>query len=138
DEQGTFLAAACENGTVQLWHRDVIRGLRPGDRNAQEFNAHRGPVLALAWCADSRLATAGADKRIHIWELPEGKLLQTLTSSAVVRALAAAPDGKRLASAEDSAVQLWDANTGKATTSLTGPADGLLCVAFSPDGTRVA
>jgi WD40 repeat protein len=138
DEQGTFLVAAGENGTVQFWHRDVIRGLRPGDRNAQEFTAHRGPVLGLAWCADARLATAGADKRIHIWEMPKGKALYSLTASAVVRALAAAPDGKRLASAEEAAVQLWDATTGKATSRLTGPTDGLLGVAFSPDGTRLA
>ncbi|MBI1918529.1 MAG: WD40 repeat domain-containing protein [Planctomycetes bacterium] len=138
DEQCTFLAAACENGTVQFWHRDVILGLRPGDRNAQELTAHRGPVMALAWCAESRLVSAGADKRIYIWEMPEGKALYTLTASAVVRALAASPDGKRLASAEEAAVQLWDASTGKATSKLTGPTDALLCVAFSPDGTRVA
>jgi WD40 repeat protein len=138
DEAGTFLAAACENGTVQFWHRDVILGLRPGDRNAQELIAHRGPVMALAWCADSRLATAGADKRILLWEMPEGKVLHTLTASAVVRALAVSPDSKRLASAEDATVQLWDASTGKATSKLTGPTDALLCVAFSPDGMRLA
>jgi WD40 repeat protein len=138
DDQGTLLAAACENGTVQFWRRDVIIGLRPGDGNAQVLAAHRGPVTALAWCADYRLATAGVDKRVLVWEMPEGKLLHTLSTEAIVRALAPSPDGKRLASAEDAVVQLWDVATGKSMMKLTGATESLLCIAFSPDGMRIA
>jgi WD40 repeat protein len=138
DGRSRILAAACENGTVHYWLRDVLMGVRQGGHTSQVLEGHRGPVTALAWLSDDRLASGGADRNIFVWRMPEGELLHKLSASATVRALAASPAGKQLASAEDSSVQLWDADAGKRVQKLEGPTDWQLCLAFSPDGAQLA
>ena len=133
-----ILAAACEGGTVRYWLRDVIVGVRANEWTSQALAGHRGPVTALTWVSADRLATGGVDKRILLWRMPEGELLQTLPAGAAVRALAATPDGKWLASAEDGTVRLWGADPSKGGQKLDGPTDWQHCLAFSADGNRLA
>jgi WD40 repeat protein len=138
NEEAGILAAGCEHGTIQFWHKDVIMGVRAGANTAHVLHGHRGPVLALV-CRGPLLASAGADQRVILWDLAASKPANTLTPPAPIRALAASPDGKLLASAgDDSAVQLWDSATGKATTKLTAHTDWVLALAFSGDGKLLA
>lgn len=136
DETG-ILSAGCEPGTIVYWPRDVSLGVRVGQGTPNTLHGHEGPVTALAWCGPL-LASAGADKKIIFWEMPAGKVRQTLTAAAPVRALAASPDGKLLAAAADSTVQLRDVATGKPTVSLSGHTDWVLALAFSADGKLLA
>src|SRR5207253_1214039 len=54
-------------------------------------------------------------------------------------AVAYGPDGKRLATAsKDQTVKLWDLDNGHELLTYTGHDDLVRCVAFSPDGTKVA
>jgi len=105
--------------------------------------AHGGPVLAVAWSPDGRLATAAGDNRIRLWDATTGqRLLQLDGHSSWVRSLAFSPDGQRLASAgDDDTVRLWDlapAGKGKELAMLTGHKGHVLCVAYSPDGRQLA
>jgi WD40 repeat protein len=133
-----LLVAACEDGSLHYWEKDVALGVRGADAAAHIVTAHRGPATALA-AARNLIASAGSDGKILIWDLPGEKALLTLEAGSVVRALAASPDGKILASAGDGGfVQLWDPATGKPGIKLEGPKDWLLAVAVSPDGKTVA
>jgi WD40 repeat protein len=138
--RGDTVAAACEEGTVRLWGRDVVRGVRSGARTPDVLRGHGGPVLALAWGAGP-LASAGAGRKLTLWDVAEGRPADTLSLPCLVRALAAAPDGKRLAGGgDDGLVRLWDVSVGKLTpaAALKGHTDWLLSVAFSPDGKALA
>jgi hypothetical protein len=137
---GDTLSAACEGGTLRLWGPDVVRGVRSGARTPDVLRGHAGPVLALAWGAGP-LASAGADRKLILWNMSEGRPADTLALPCLVRALAGSPDGKRLAGGgDDGVVRLWDVSAGKLTpaTTLKGHTDWLLALAFSPDGKSLA
>jgi WD40 repeat protein len=132
-----LIFAACEDGTVQCWQRDVLLGVRGGSGTCNVLRGHRGPVLDLAWNGGPLLASAGVDHRILLWSVAEGRVRHTLPADQVVRALAMSPDGTLVASGgDDPAVHLWETATGKLKAKLPGHTDWLLCLAFSPDGGR--
>ncbi|HYT89937.1 MAG TPA: WD40 repeat domain-containing protein [Gemmataceae bacterium] len=137
-EESGVVAAACEGGTVQLWHKDALLGIRSGNGTAQVLRGLEGPVTGLAWNGGPVLAAAGGS-RILLWALPEGNILHTLTAEKLVRALAMSPDGKLVAGAgDDPTVQLWEVGSGKPTAALREHTDWILCLRFSPGGNLLA
>jgi WD40 repeat protein len=86
-----------------------------------------------------RLATAGEDGTVKLWEASSGKVLRTLRGHREgVLALAFSRDGSRVVSAgSDEEVRVWDVHTGGALVC-RGHTDRVLGMAFSPDGRSVA
>src|SRR5438105_3028922 len=86
---------------------------------AQEVRRLPAPVAAVAALAfrpdGRRLATAGHDHLIRVWNA-DGSPAHILTGhTAKVQAVAYAPDGHTLASAGlDGTLRLWDGDTGRA------------------------
>jgi len=83
-----------------------------------------------------RMATAGQDKAITVWNFQEMRVaLQLRGHSAAVTSVAFAPDGKTIASASrDKSIKLWNAATGQLSQTLTGHTDEVRGIAFSPEG----
>nr|WP_249731943.1 TIR domain-containing protein [Roseococcus sp. SDR] len=119
------------------------RGAAPPPREARpEWHAgHDGPVLACAFAPDgTRLASAGDDGTLRIWDVRSGSRLLTLHGHLDwVLACAFAPDGTRLASAgSGGTLRIWDAHSGVALLTLRGNEGMARGCAFAPDGTRLA
>lgn len=130
-----FLAVATESGAIQVYPKETLNAK---DAKPAVWKAHSGPVIALAWHGGPFLASAGADRKIHFWKAPEGKVAHSADAPGV-RVLALSKDGKWLASAgEDGAVQLWDAATGKPGPKLQDHKDWVTALAFSADGKQFA
>src|ERR1051326_3176181 len=137
-EETGILAAACDNGSIRFWTKDMSYGVRGDQPTPLVLEAHKGTITAMAW-EQNVLVSTGADRKLIIWQMPDCKPVQTLTVPGLVRAIALSPDAKTLATGSDEGpIQLWDTTTGKAGGKLEGHTDWVLCLAFSADGKRLA
>jgi WD40 repeat protein len=106
----------------------VVRGSDIGHRRRQEFN------YSLVFSPDGlRLACAGQDKIVRIWEITTGEILILKGHTRDVLSMGFSPDGKRLASAGKDAVRIWDTAFGQELLALPAAEE----VAFSRDGLRL-
>jgi WD40 repeat protein len=113
----------------------------------------------LAFSPDGKLLAGGGwDNKIHLWETETGKEIQTLDEPQNnLSQIAFSPDGKTLAStltpdrafqlrkvlaepqqANYGTVRLWEVLTGQERGRFTGQVGGVLTLAFSADGRRLA
>jgi WD40 repeat protein/tetratricopeptide (TPR) repeat protein len=113
-----------------------------GDGQPLLFEVDGGLGLrAVSFSADgTKLATAGEDRIVKIWDAVSGAPLRELPGhSSAVTALAFSPDSLRLATASwDFSARVWELATGKQVLTLSDHGDKLNGIAFSPDGTLLA
>ena len=108
-----------------------------------------GKILAGTGISTVERTRAGV---IKFYEVETGRLINTLTatqrtksneSSKRVSSIAFSPDGQLLASgsADDGTIKLWDVETGQNIVTFSEkpePNSSMLCVALSPEGTKLA
>jgi WD40 repeat protein/serine/threonine protein kinase len=124
------LLAGGDNAVVKVW--DAQTG--------QEILSLQGAASSVAFSPDGkRLASAGRafeNNKIvgvaKIWDVLTGR--EILTLKGAHGSVTFSPDGKRLASGN----KVWDAQTGQELLSLQGHTGAVYCLAYTPDGTRIA
>ena len=111
------------------------------------FREHSDYVRAVTWSLDGkRIASAGDDQLVHIWNPIDGSIIYTYTGhSDQVRALAWEPTGERIVSGSASQdFQVWEGTNGKKLLTYEGHVGnaiglGLACAAsWSFDGQWIA
>jgi WD40 repeat protein/tRNA A-37 threonylcarbamoyl transferase component Bud32 len=119
---------------LTVW--DVASGKR-----ALTLAGHTAAVYSVVFSADgARLASAANDGTVKLWDAATAKEVLTLKGHAgAVGDVALSLDGRHVASAgaDDRTVRLWDTGAGQEALTLRHP-DGLMSIAFSPDGRRLA
>jgi WD40 repeat protein len=122
----------------------------PFEAGSSESGTWKLPTLAFS--PDGMCLACGRDNTVLIWDLrPDRAGDQTAPAlvltghTCAVRDLAFSPDSQRLATAsDDETVRIWDPATGQELLSFESPRDGIPgyrgigCLAFSPDGKRLA
>lgn len=138
---GSLIATGSADMTVELWDsRTFLKRMDLGGNSSD--------VLGIKFSPDGkRIASMSKDCRLIVWDVHSGRKLSsfqwetgTPSSRAVYyywSAVEFSPDGKLLATGY-SPIQLWDAATGKRVRTISGTYGAQLCLAFSPDGKRLA
>ena len=103
----------------------------------------KSSVIGLSVSADGRrLASAGRDQTVRVWEMAIGRApqeLRTLTGhTGEVYSVAFSFDGERMISGgDDKTARLWEVAIGGEIRKLVGHTRRVEAIAFSPDGRRV-
>lgn len=110
----------------------------------QTLRGHKGAVYSAAFYPGAaRVATAGDDGLIRVWDVRTGRLLRSVRGTGgTISDVAVSPDGRLLASCTDSGadskVQLLDARTLRPHRTFEAQEEGVFEVVFSPDGRLLA
>jgi WD40 repeat protein/tetratricopeptide (TPR) repeat protein len=142
---GTRIATTCGEGDapgVKLW--DSLTG-----KPLLEWKTDSRPTR-LAFSADgTRILTGSIEQAVNVWDARTRKLLlEAKGMMSDESSVAFSPDGKRIVAGRmEGTARVLDARTGAVLLELKGRPQvantfymitGVLCVAFSPDGTRIA
>jgi WD40 repeat protein/serine/threonine protein kinase len=146
---GKRLAVSTNSGEVKVWDAQT-------DQKPLTLKGHTGGVNSVAFSPDGKRLASGSEGstskpgELKVWDAQTGQELFSLKGhSNTVVSVAFSPDGKRLASGSADPgsgladpgspllgeLKVWDAQTGQELYTLKGSSR---CVAFSPDGKRLA
>jgi WD40 repeat protein len=155
---GSRLATSSVDRTVKVWQLepDSTEG-GPSSPEPITLTGHSDTVYGLSFspcapppeasaggCEGSRLAAAGQDGTVRVWDVDSGQEVLTLAGpdghTSRVYDVVHSPDGSLLATGStDGTAKLWDAKTGVLLQTLSSPqGESVFAVAFSSDGSRLA
>ncbi|WP_175517546.1 c-type cytochrome domain-containing protein [Planctomicrobium piriforme] len=116
---GGAIVIAGDDNVVRIWKTSATDSATP-----RELSGAKAPITTLVTAVNpDRVIAAGEDGNSHVWNLEDGKLLQTVKIPSA-SALAVSRDGKILAAGSPPGqVRLFDLATGQQIVELTGDAD---------------
>jgi hypothetical protein len=113
---GKTLTSGSNDGTIRFWDTATWEPLAVLHQGCNVYGLSFAPD-------DARLAAAGADNMIHLWDVPTRQHVVELAGhAAYVHQVVFSPDGTRLVSASgDFTVRVWDERSAQERTNQGSP-----------------
>jgi WD40 repeat protein len=140
---GINLAVIDYDGFLRVFDFHQLLQTQPGISSEPIFenSAHDNFIFSVRYSPDgSKIATAGADRFVRVWDAHTGELIINLGGIREFNFDAQfSPDGNQIATSdEEGFIQLWDVESGELLSSLSGHNSSVLRLAFDLDGKRIA
>ena len=128
---GCTIASASLDCTVKLWEVATGKCLHTLETDA--------PVHAVIFVSAFRLASAGGDGSISVWDTESGNLIASLEGhNSNIWSLALTTDGALVSSGDDRTLKLWDLTTGRCLKTFQGHQQRIWSVAANPQAATIA
>jgi hypothetical protein len=130
-DDGKLMASADRDGNLRLWDTGTGKELPqlPGSEKAGN------PSLS----PDGRLVAGEVEvKSLRVWDTATGRMVQQIRVEKGFLHSAFSQDGRVVAVDGNGLLQLFEVATGKERLRLKTGNESAWCLAFSPDGTRLA
>ncbi len=133
DDAGNILASCDANGVVLV--RDLSK-----DEITARLTGHQGAIMEMVRLPEGRLATAGVDGTVRIWDVATGESVHVIDAHrGAATCLVRSSDGDRLASGgQDGRVRVWNPVTGVEIGAFPLNRGWIHALAFATDGSELA
>lgn len=139
--EGSAIATANSDGTVQLWDRQTGDVLQTFAQRLRFGQGHTDAVTAIDFHPDGhRLFSGSQDSTVKQWDLRTYRLQHTFQQPGwQITAIALSPDGHRLFTADvEGRIAIWDIDQEKRLMDLRRHAGAVNNFVLSPTGNRLA